>query len=126
MHRSHLAGESRDLVQEFDKWFSYILHIVGHSSSIPVYVRKTGMPSTVVGFNIIKEYNEAKTVAVTIPKRSRQSYIDQFGDFKRNAVHRHVHQILFRREIPTMNKTHRGVSTDDSLLEYHGPMCTRF
>jgi len=53
---------------------------------------------------IINEYNDTKTVAAPIPKRSRQSYIDQFGDFERNAVRRHVHQIWFRREIPTMNK----------------------
>lgn len=64
---------------------------------------------------IIKDYNDTKTVTAPIPKRSRQSYIDQFGDFERNAVRRHVHQIWFRHEIPTMNKIHQAVSTDKSL-----------
>ncbi|VVC46388.1 Winged helix-turn-helix DNA-binding domain, partial [Cinara cedri] len=63
---------------------------------------------------IITEYNNTKSVAARIPKRSRQSYIDRFGKFERNAVRSHVHQIWFRREIPTMDKIHQIVSSDKS------------
>lgn len=65
---------------------------------------------------IIKEYNEMRTVTVPKKKWSKKSILDTIKDFDKNVVHTHVHRIWFRGEISTVDKIHKAISADDSLL----------
>lgn len=40
---------------------------------------------------------------------------DEFDDFHRNAVRKHVHSFWFKREIPKINNIYQLVSNDDGL-----------
>ncbi|XP_022176671.1 uncharacterized protein LOC111038053 [Myzus persicae] len=60
----------------------------------------------------INEYKESCTVTSPKRKRVRENVFHLYDDFSRNAVGRHVHNIWFRREIPTIDKK---VSDDKSL-----------
>lgn len=71
-----------------------------------------GIGKTTAG-NVIKEYNESKTIPKT--KRAKKSFMDIFDDFDKNAVRGHVYKIWFARQIPTVDKIFQAVSADDSL-----------
>ncbi|XP_025191724.1 uncharacterized protein LOC112591976 [Melanaphis sacchari] len=73
-----------------------------------------GIGKTTVG-NVIKEYNESKTVTIPKRKRAKKSFLDTFDDFDKNAVRGHVHKIWFTRQIPTVDKIHQSVSADINL-----------
>ncbi|XP_015365184.1 PREDICTED: uncharacterized protein LOC107162689 [Diuraphis noxia] len=63
----------------------------------------------------INVYKETSTVTSPKRKRVRENVFHLYDDFSRNAVRRHVHNIWFRREIPTIDKIHKEVSDDKSL-----------
>lgn len=64
----------------------------------------------------IIEYKEKNTVTSPKHKRIRENVFDLQNDFLRNAISGHVCCIWFRREILTIDKIHKVVSDDSSLL----------
>lgn len=64
---------------------------------------------------IITTYSQTKSVASPNPKQNKKSYYDNFDDFSRNAVHRHVPTIWFCREIPTVDKIYQAIFTNKEL-----------
>lgn len=76
--------------------------------------QSTGISETTV-YRTITEYNVTKTVTSPKRKRVRQSFLDLFDEFARNAVRGHIQDIRCQGEIPTVTKIHKAVSEDKNL-----------
>ncbi|XP_060881942.1 uncharacterized protein LOC132953567 [Metopolophium dirhodum] len=76
--------------------------------------KELGIGTTTISKTIMV-YNRSKIVISPSRTRVKASALMIFEEFERNVVRRHVHSFWFKRQIPTIDKIYKTVSSDASL-----------